>query len=102
VKHRAATLIGVLSTLTHPLKCVALRIVHRASVIQTIKQTGQLFRKKYTEDVTVVQQSTRVADSSMRIASSTQCSIEKKPINGVKDWRQPEAGQDNSIHEASL
>jgi hypothetical protein len=51
---------------TH-LKCVALRTVQHALVIQTIKQTVQLFRKKYTEDVTAVQQLTRVADSSMCI-----------------------------------
>jgi hypothetical protein len=67
VKHHTATVMGVLSTPAQPLKCVALRTMHRASVIQTVKQTIQLFRKRYTEDVTVVQQSTRVADSSMCI-----------------------------------
>jgi hypothetical protein len=46
---------GVLSTPVQPLECVALRIVHRASVIQTVKQTIQLFRKWYPEDVTAVQ-----------------------------------------------
>jgi hypothetical protein len=67
VKHRAATVINVLLTSTHPLNCVASRIVHHAPVIQTVKQTVQLFRKRYTEDVTVVHQSTRVTDSSMCI-----------------------------------
>jgi hypothetical protein len=43
------------------------RFENRASVIQTVKETVQLFRKKYTEDVTVVQQLTRVVDSSMCI-----------------------------------
>jgi peroxiredoxin len=32
-----------------------------------VKQTVQLFRKKYTEDVTAVQQSTYVVNSSMCI-----------------------------------
>jgi hypothetical protein len=60
VKHRAAIVMGVLLTRVHPLKCVALRTVHYASVIQTIMQTVQLFRKGYTEDMTAVQQSTHV------------------------------------------
>jgi hypothetical protein len=40
---------------------------NRASVIQTVKETVQLFRKKYTKDMTAVQQLTRVVDSSMCI-----------------------------------
>jgi hypothetical protein len=60
VKRRATTVMSVLSTPVHPLKCVTSRIVHRASVIQTVKQTIPLFRKRYTEDVTTVQQSTHV------------------------------------------
>jgi hypothetical protein len=67
VKRHVAIVMGVLFTPTLPLKCAALRTVHHVSVIQTVKQTVQLFRKRYTEDVTVVQQSTRVADSSMYI-----------------------------------
>jgi PHP family Zn ribbon phosphoesterase len=58
---------GVLSTPAHPLKCVILRIVHRALVIQAVKQIVQLFRKRYTEDVTVVQHSTHIADLLMCI-----------------------------------
>jgi hypothetical protein len=50
-----------------PTKCVILIIMHRVPVIHTIKQTGQLFREMYTEDMTVVQQTTRVTDSSMCI-----------------------------------
>jgi hypothetical protein len=67
MKHHTATVICVLSTPTHPLKCVASRIVHHVPIIQMVKQTVQLFRKKYIEDVTVVQQSTRITDSSMCI-----------------------------------
>jgi hypothetical protein len=67
VKRRATTVMSVLSTPVHPLKCVTSRIVHRASVIQTVKQTIPFFRKRYTEDVTTVQQSTHVTDSSMCI-----------------------------------
>jgi hypothetical protein len=67
MKRRAATIIGVFLTPAHPLKCVASRIMHRAPVIQTVKQTDQLFRKMYIEDVTIVQQLTRVTDSSMCI-----------------------------------
>jgi hypothetical protein len=33
VKHRAVTVIGVLSTPVHPLKCIASLTMHRASVI---------------------------------------------------------------------
>jgi hypothetical protein len=67
MKHHVATVMDVLLTPVHPLKCVALRIVHRAPVIQTVKQTVALFRKRYTEDVTVMQQLTHVMDSSMCI-----------------------------------
>jgi hypothetical protein len=41
--------------------------VHHAPVIQAVKQTDQLFRESYIEDVTVVQQTTHVADSLMCI-----------------------------------
>jgi hypothetical protein len=67
MKRRTATVMGVLSAPAHPLKCVALIAVHCAWVTQTIKQTVQLFRKRYTKDVMVVQQLTRVAESSMCI-----------------------------------
>jgi hypothetical protein len=67
MKHRATTVMGVLLTPAHPLKCVASRTVYHASVIQTVKQTVQLFRKMYTEDVTVVQQLAHVMDSSICI-----------------------------------
>jgi hypothetical protein len=58
---------GILLTPVNPLKSIALRTVHHVPVIQTVKQMVQLFRKRYTEDVTVVQQSTHVVDSSMCI-----------------------------------
>jgi hypothetical protein len=41
--------------------------MYHAPVIQTVKQIVQLFRKRYTEDVTAMQQLIRVADSSMCI-----------------------------------
>jgi PHP family Zn ribbon phosphoesterase len=63
----AATITDVVLIQAHPLKHVISRTVHRASVIQTVKQIVQLFRKRYTEDVMVVQQSTCVADSLMCI-----------------------------------
>jgi hypothetical protein len=55
MKCRAITVMDVLLTPTHPLKCVVSRIMHHASVTQMVKQTVQLFRKRYTEDVTAVQ-----------------------------------------------
>jgi hypothetical protein len=67
MKHRAATVMGVLLTPLHPLECVASRTVHHVPVIQAVKQIVQLFRKRYTEDVTALQHSTRVVDSSMCI-----------------------------------
>jgi hypothetical protein len=63
MKCHRATVSCVISIQAHLLKHVILRIVHRASVIQMVKQTVQLFRKMYTEDATVVQQLTRVVDS---------------------------------------
>jgi hypothetical protein len=44
-----ATVMGVLLIPAHPLKCVILRTMRRVPVIQTAKQTIQLFREKYTE-----------------------------------------------------
>jgi hypothetical protein len=67
MKRHAATVTDVVSIQTHSLNHVVSRTIHRASVIQTVKQTVQLFRKGYTENVTVVQQLTRVADSSICI-----------------------------------
>jgi hypothetical protein len=58
---------GVVSVHAHPLKCIISIIVHRAPIIQTVKQTDQLLREMYTEDVMAVQHTTRVADSSMCI-----------------------------------
>jgi hypothetical protein len=58
---------GVILVHAHPLKGVILIIVHHAPVIQAVKQTDQLFRESYIEDVTVVQQTTHVADSLMCI-----------------------------------
>jgi hypothetical protein len=55
MKRRAATVMDILLTPTHPLECVTLRTVHHASVIQMIKQIIQLFRKRYIEDMTAVQ-----------------------------------------------
>jgi hypothetical protein len=62
-----ATVTGILLVHAYPPECVALRIMHRAPVIQTANQTVQLFSKRYTEDVTAVQQLTHVVDSSMCI-----------------------------------
>jgi hypothetical protein len=67
MKRRTTIVTGVLWTPAHPLKCVTLITVHRAPVTQIVKQTAQLFRKRYTEDVTTVQQLIRVADSLMCI-----------------------------------
>jgi hypothetical protein len=64
MKRRGATIIVAV---INPIKCVASRIMHRAPVIQTVKQTDQLFRKRYIEGVMVMQQLTHVADSSMCI-----------------------------------
>jgi hypothetical protein len=50
-----ATVTGVLLVYAHPLKCIASRTVLPALVIQMVKQTVQLFRERYTEDVTPVQ-----------------------------------------------
>jgi hypothetical protein len=66
VKRCTAIVIGVLSTPAHPLKCIASITVHHASIIQTVKQTDQL-KKRYTEDVPTVHQSTCVTDLSMCI-----------------------------------
>jgi hypothetical protein len=66
VKRRVATIMGIVLVPTRPLKCVVSRTMHRAPVIQTVKQTIQLFRERY-RDVTTVQLSTRVADSSICI-----------------------------------
>jgi riboflavin synthase len=67
MKCRAAIVIGVILIQAHPRKHVISRTVHRASIIQMVKQTVQLFRKRYIEDMTVVQQSICVIDSSMCI-----------------------------------
>jgi hypothetical protein len=67
MKHRAATVMVVVSIQAHPLKHAISRVVHHASVIQTGKQDVQLFRERYTEDMMAVQQSTRITDSSMCI-----------------------------------
>jgi hypothetical protein len=45
----------------------ALKNMHHAPVIQMVKKMIQLFRKRCIEDVMVVQQLTRVADSSLCI-----------------------------------
>jgi hypothetical protein len=57
-----ATVMGVLLTPAHPLKCITLITVHLAPVTQMVKQTVQLFRKKYTKDVMIMQQLTYVVD----------------------------------------
>jgi hypothetical protein len=49
VKHRYATVMGVVLIPARSFTSVALRNVHRALVIQTVKQTIQLFREMYTE-----------------------------------------------------
>jgi hypothetical protein len=58
---------GILLILAHLLEYAILRTMHHALVIQTVKQTVQLFRERYIEDVTIVQQTTHVADLSMCI-----------------------------------
>jgi hypothetical protein len=58
---------NILLVHAHPLECVALRTVHCAPVIQTVKQTVQVFRERYTEDVMAMQELTRVANSLMGI-----------------------------------
>jgi hypothetical protein len=40
---------GIISIYAHPLKCVVSRIVHHTPVIQTVKQTVQLFKERYTK-----------------------------------------------------
>jgi hypothetical protein len=67
MKHHAATVMGIISVHVPPLKCAILRIVQCAPVVQAVKQTIQLFRKRYTEDMTAMQQMTHVADLSMCI-----------------------------------
>jgi hypothetical protein len=49
VKHRGATVMGVVSILMHPLAHVTLKIMHHVPVIQANKQIVQLFRERYTE-----------------------------------------------------
>jgi PHP family Zn ribbon phosphoesterase len=67
MKRCAATVMDVLSSPVHSLKCIASLIVHHAPFTQMVKQIVQHFRKRYTEDVTVVQQLTRVTDLSICI-----------------------------------
>jgi hypothetical protein len=67
MKRHTTTVMSVFLTPVHPLKGVFSRIVHHLVIIQMVKQTVQLFRKRYTKDVTTVQQSTRVVNSSMCI-----------------------------------
>jgi hypothetical protein len=45
VKHHGATVMDVVSILAH----AALKTVHHAPVVQTVKQIIQLFREWYTE-----------------------------------------------------
>jgi hypothetical protein len=40
---------GVILVPVHPLECVVSRIMHHAPIAQTVKQTIQLFRKRYTK-----------------------------------------------------
>jgi hypothetical protein len=49
VKCHDDTVMGVVLIHVCPLACIALKTVHRAPVIQTDKQTIQLFRERYTE-----------------------------------------------------
>jgi hypothetical protein len=100
VKRRAVTVMGVLSTPVHPLNCIASRTMHRVPVIQTVKQTVQLFRKRYTEDITVVQQSTRVADSSMCIKHIINPVYHQEEADRQSKRLATEAEQDNPMHEA--
>jgi hypothetical protein len=55
VKHRTATVIGIISIPTCPIARATLKTMHHALVIRTVKQTAQLFRKKVHRDVTAVQ-----------------------------------------------
>jgi phage tail sheath protein FI len=49
MKHRVATVMSVDLVPVRPLECIILRIVHRATVVQMVKQIVQLFRERYTE-----------------------------------------------------
>jgi hypothetical protein len=49
LKRRAATVMGVILAPTRLLERAILRAVHHAPVIQTVKQTVKLFKKRYTE-----------------------------------------------------
>jgi hypothetical protein len=49
VEHCDTTVMGSVSIPAHPLECATLKVVHRALVIQTVKQTAPLFRERYTE-----------------------------------------------------
>jgi hypothetical protein len=82
-----AIVTGVLLVHMHPLKCVALRTVHHALVIQTVKQTVQLFSKRYTEDVTTMQQLTRVVGTSMCIEHIIDPAYHQEENNQrIEDW----------------
>jgi hypothetical protein len=48
-KRHGVTVTGIISITVHPLMRVALKIMHRAPVIQAGKQIVQLFRERYTE-----------------------------------------------------
>jgi hypothetical protein len=77
VKHRAATKKGAILDPVHPLKCIVSRTVHRAPIIQMIKQTIQLLEKgtHRCDDRAAID--TCIADSSMCI---------EYIINPVRHW----------------
>jgi hypothetical protein len=47
VKHHDATVMNVISIPMCPLAHITLKIVYCAPVVQTVKQTVQLFRERY-------------------------------------------------------
>jgi hypothetical protein len=49
MKCHAATVMDIILVPARPLKCVILRTMHRAPIIQTAKQTVKLFRERYTK-----------------------------------------------------
>jgi hypothetical protein len=49
VKHRSAIVMGIVLIPARSLVHVALKIMHHAPIVQTVKQTIQLFRERYTE-----------------------------------------------------
>jgi hypothetical protein len=67
VKHHGATAMGVVLIPARPLEHAVLKIVYRAPVIQTVKQSIQLFEKGTQRCDSHAVMDTCIADSSMII-----------------------------------